>query len=435
METATKFTLCKALLSGEFDLLNSGVLARCSVLKRSVPGSLFLAASLALSGCGKEVVKAKVNRDESVPVQVAKVDTIELDRSIAVVGTLMARTEALIAAQVEGQLEKTLVDFGHQVTKGQEIAFIDTQSYEALVRQSTANLSKARASALNGEQSLRRVQELQTSKISSASELDSAVAASQQAAAEVESIQAADAIARLNLERSRVKAPFDGTVSERIATAGDYLKIASPLYRIVDDSELKYVIQAAESHAAQVRLGQLIRFTVDAWPGETFQGKVFLISPSVNTTTRSFNLGALVPNPDRRLKANTFARGELILEQAVLTPVVPLECIISFAGVTKVFTVVDGAARGKEVKLGRVRDGKQEILEGLKGGELVVTSGQTKLYEGAKVRLQPVTPAETGTNSSTALPSLRSSSRNSAVRAFPDSAAWSPTSRLGLRGS
>jgi len=221
METATKFTLCKVLLSREFDLLNSGVLTRCSVLSRAVLGSLFLFASLALSGCGKEVVKAKVNRDESVPVQVAKVDTIELDRSIAVVGTLMARTEALIAAQVEGQLEKTLVDFGHRVTKGQEIAFIDTQSYEALVRQSTANLSKARASALNGEQSLRRVQELQTSKISSASELDSAVAAAQQAAAEVESIQAADAIARLNLERSRVKAPFDGTVSERIATAGD----------------------------------------------------------------------------------------------------------------------------------------------------------------------------------------------------------------------
>ena len=355
-------------------------------------GGLFLSASLALSGCGKEAVKAKSNRDESIPVQVAKVDAMELDRSIPVVGTLAARSEALVAAQVEGQLEKTLVDFGNRVTNGQEIALIDTQSYEALVRQSAANLTKARANALNGEQSLRRVQQLQTSKISSASELDSAVAAAQQAAAEVESAQATDAIARLNLERSRVKAPFDGTVSERIATRGDYLKIASPLYRIVDDTELKYLIQAAENHAARVKLGQLVRFTVDAWPGETFEGKVFLISPSVNTGTRAFSLGALVSNPDRRLKANTFARGELILEQAVPTPVVPLECIISFAGVTKVFTVADGAARGKEVKLGRVRDGRQEILEGLKAGELVVTSGQTKLYEGAKVRLQPALP-------------------------------------------
>jgi membrane fusion protein, multidrug efflux system len=366
---------------------------------------LLLFASLALSGCGKNAVaKTSQNRDEGIPVQVAKVELVELDRSIPVVGTLAARSEALVAAQVEGQLGKTLVDFGNRVTKGQEIALIDTDSYEALVRQSAANLAKARANALNGEQSLRRVQQLQTSKISSASELDSAVAASQQAAAEVEAAQAADAIARLNLERSRVKAPFDGTVSERIATAGDYLKIASPLYRIVDDSELKYVIQAAESHAAQVKLGQLVLFTVDAWPGETFEGKVFLISPSVNTMTRSFNLGALVPNPDRKLKANSFARGELILERAVPTPVVPLECIISFAGVTKVFTIADGAARSREVKLGRVKDGKQEILEGLKAGELVVTSGQTKLYEGAKIRLQPASPAQPGTNSSAAVP-------------------------------
>ena len=141
-----------------------------------------------------------------------------------------------------------------------------------------------------------------------------------------------------------------------------------------------------------MKLGQVVWFTVDAWPGETFEGKVFLISPSVNTSTRAFSLGALVSNPDRRLKANTFARGELILAQAVPIPVVPLECIISFAGVTKVFSVADNAAHGKEVKLGRVKDGKQEILAGLKAGELVVTSGQTKLYEGAKVRLQPVSP-------------------------------------------
>jgi len=283
METATKLT------PGTVEFPGAGAVACSGVLMRVVLGVLFLSAALALSGCGKEAVKAKLDRDESIPVQVAKVDVLELDRSIPVVGTLAARSEALVAAQVEGQLEKTLVDFGNQVTKGQEIALIDTDSYEALVRQSAANLTKARANALNGEQSLRRVQQLQTSKISSASELDSAVAASQQAAAEVESAQASDAIARLNLERSRVKAPFDGTVSERIATRGDYLKIASPLFRIVDDSELKYLIQAAENHAAKVRLGQTVRFTVDAWPGEAFEGKVFLISPSVNTSTRAFS--------------------------------------------------------------------------------------------------------------------------------------------------
>jgi hypothetical protein len=143
-----------------------------------------------------------------------------------------------------------------------------------------------------------------------------------------------------------------------------------------------------------------------------------------------------VPNPDRKLKANSFARGELILEQSVATPVVPLECIISFAGVTKVFTVADGAARGKEVKLGRVKDGKQEILEGLGAGELVVTSGQTKLYEGAKVRLQPASTAQPGTNSSAVVPAAHSAFGMPAVHAALTGAGCAgllPVSRLALR--
>src|SRR4030095_14789313 len=137
--------------------------------------------------------------------------------------------EAIIGAQVEGQVEKTRVDFGDRVTVGQELALIDTTSYEAFARQSAANLDKAKASALNAEQGLKRVQELQKEKISSASDLDAAVALAEQARADVKAAEAADAIARLNLERSHVKAPFEGAVAERIASAGDYLKIGSPL--------------------------------------------------------------------------------------------------------------------------------------------------------------------------------------------------------------
>jgi membrane fusion protein, multidrug efflux system len=377
--------------------------------------SLLIPAGLLLSGCGKgAAAKPAAARDDAIPVQVTKVVLEELDRTIPVVGTLAARSEALVAAQVDGQVEQTLVDFGNRVERGQEMVLIDTASYAAVARQAAANLSKARANALNGEQSLHRIQQLITDKISSASELDSAVAAAQQGAAEVESAQAAEAIAQLNLARSRVKAPFDASVSERIVTAGDYVKVASPLYRIVDDTELKYLIQASESYASKVKLGQLVQFTVDAWPGETFQGSVFLISPSVNTTTRAFNLGALVSNKEKKLKANMFARGELILEKNVPTPMVPLESVINFAGVTKVFTISEKVARSREVKLGRVLNGKQEILAGLTAGELVVTSGQTKLYEGAKIRLQETPSTQPAAGSSSATPAASSTSRASA---------------------
>jgi RND family efflux transporter MFP subunit len=322
-------------------------------------------------------------------VTLATVEQAPLDRVLPITGTLAAKSEALIAAQVEGQVETTLVDFGARVKAGQELARIDTASYEALANQAAANLKKAQANAQNARQNLARIRELQQSHISSASELDSAVAAEAEALAEVAAIEAGENIARLNLARSIVRAPFEGAVAERIATAGDYLKIGSPLYRIVDDTELKFISHAPERNAGEVKVGQAVRFEVDAWPNEVFQGKIYLISPSISTETRSFRVGALVSNRDLRLKANTFARGEIILASQVPTPMVPLEAIVSFAGVTKVFVITDGVARSREVKLGRVHQGKQEVLAGLQPGETVAVTGQTKLYEAAKVRLTP----------------------------------------------
>ena len=86
--------------------------------------------------------------------------------------------------------------------------------------------------------------------------------------------------------------------------------------------------------------------------------------------------------------ASSFARGELIIEREVETPVVPIEAVINFAGVTKVFVVDRDVARARPVETGRILQGHQEILSGLKAGELVVVSGQTKLFDGAKVRIK-----------------------------------------------
>jgi membrane fusion protein (multidrug efflux system) len=311
-----------------------------------------------------------------------------VEKTLPVVGTLAAKSEAVVSARVEGQVEQTLVDFGACVKKAQELARIDTASYEALANQAAANVAKARASATNAAQNLKRISELQASRISSASEFDGAEAQAAQSRADLKAVEAAEAIARLNLERSLVTAPFDGSVAERIATAGDYVKAGSPLYRLVDDTELKYIVQVPERYAGQVTRDQVVRFSVDAWPGETFLGKVYLISPAVSVSTRAFNVGALVANQNRKLKANTFARGELVIQGAVPTPLIPYEAVVNFAGVTKVYVIVEGTARSRQVRVGRILGGQQEVLEGLQPGEVVAVTGQTKLYDGVKVKIQ-----------------------------------------------
>jgi len=347
------------------------------------------AAAGLVTGCSKSAERpVKAEAEKAIPVTVAPVRIVPLDRSISIVGTLYAKDEATIAAQVEGQVEKTRVDFGDRVSEGEELALIDTTAYESLARQSAANVAKARASADNAEQNLKRIQDLQKDRIASASQLDEAEALAKQGRADVNAAEAADAIAELNLSRSRVKSPFNAAVAERIASAGDYMKIGSPLFRLVNDSVLKFIFQVPERNASFVTKKLKVQFSVDNYPGETFTGSVYLISPAVSMASRAFGVGALVTNTDFRLKANTFARGTLTLEHGVPTAMIPLEAVVSFAGVTKVFVVDSDVARARTVKVGRIQDGRQEILEGLRADERVIVSGQGRLSDGMKVVVQ-----------------------------------------------
>jgi len=341
--------------------------------------------SCSKSGAGP----ARPRPDPAVPVTVAVVEVVPWDRVVPVVGPLSPKDEAAVSAEVEGRVEKVLVDVGEARAPGEEMALIDTSSYEAQLQLAAANLAKAQANLTNAEQNLRRIQELRAVNISAASDLDLATAQAGQARAEVQAQEAAHAIARINLNRSHVKAPFAGSVAARLVSAGDYVKAGTPLYRIVNDTELKLTVPVNEGYAGEVKNGQTVRFSVDAYPNQVFEGHVYLISPAVNTANSTFPVSALVTNATRRLKANTFAHGELVLARNVPTAVVPLGAVVRFAGVTKAFVIEHDIARLRNVQAGRVKDGRQEILAGLKAGETVALNGNTKLFEGAKVRLQP----------------------------------------------
>src|SRR3954468_14153276 len=107
--------------------------------------------------------KAKRHTDNAIPVTVAAVRLVKVDRTIPVVGTLFPKDEATLGAEVEGRVERTMAEFGDRLTNGQVIAQIDTTTYEATARQVGANLARARAMSLNANQNLKRTRELNKS--------------------------------------------------------------------------------------------------------------------------------------------------------------------------------------------------------------------------------------------------------------------------------
>jgi len=379
-------------------------------MKLPISTSLLLlcACLLALSACSREGGGApKERRAEATPVTVTAVTNVAWDKTTAIIGTLYAKDEAIIAAQVEGMVERTLVDFGDRVRSNQSLAFIDTASYEAQLQQTKGALAKAEANYTNAVQNFARVEELKKKGIASASDFDQARAQLGEWEAEVKAARGTEGVAQLNVERSQVRAPYDGAISQRVAGRGDYVKPGSPLFNIVSDGVLKFIFQVPERYASYVEKKLPVSFSVDNYPGEVFTGRTYLISPAVSMATRAFGVGALVTNTDFRLKANTFARGTLVLERGVPTPVVPIEAVVSFAGVTKVFVIEGNVARGRAVVVGRIRDGMQEIVEGLKPGEQVVVSGQSRLSDGAAVAVQTAAPALTNNGDANPQPASR----------------------------
>ncbi len=353
-----------------------------------------------LCGCRREVAGARPQRTEATPVTVVTVTNVAWDRSVSIVGTLFPKDEAAIASRVEGQVEKTLVDFGDRIRTNQDLAFIDTASYEAQLEQAVGNLAKAEANLANARQSFDRVQKLKNDGVASASDFDLAKSQMDQWEAEAKAARGSQSVAQLNVQRSRVQAPFDGGISQRYVGRGDYVHVGTPLFNLVNDAVLKFIFQVPERYASFVEKRLPVRFNVDNYPGETFTGSVYLISPAVTTSSRAFGVGALVTNTNFRLKANTFARGSLVLERGVETAVVPLESVVSFAGVTKVFVIENNIARSRAVQVGRIRDGLQEIVSGVTNGARVAVTGQNRLTEGAAVIIKAQEAALAGTSSS-----------------------------------
>ncbi len=329
-------------------------------------------AGLWLVGCGPADAKRPAERGEA-PARVVRVGAADwhpMERVLHVVGTLRAQDEAVVAAQVAGQIEATHADLGDRVTAGQELALIDTTSYDALARQSAANLARAQAAAGNAAQNLQRVEDLRRDNIASSSELDQAIAENDQAKAEVKAAEAADAVAQLNLARSRVKAPFGGVIAERILSAGAYAAIGTPIMRLVKTDPLRLRLEVPERDAPAVRLHQLVRVTVE---GDTnvYNGQLTRIAPDLQESTRMLIVEADVPARGG-LRPGLFVRAQIVVNEHEPGLSVPTEALTTFAGLEKVITVKDNKAVERIVTTGRRGPDWIEITSGLVAGDPVV---------------------------------------------------------------
>ncbi len=332
-----------------------------------------------------------------VPVEVAAAVTRPLRAEVAAVGTVAANESVVLRPEIPGRISAIGFSEGGRVRKGQVMVELDSQVARAEVAQAKAELELARAN-------FKRTQELASQEFVS-------MRAQEEAASNVEVLQARYALAQARLERYQIRAPFDGIVGLRNVSVGDYVKDGADLVTLEDRSTVKIDFRLPERFAGAVNPGQVLEFTVDPLPGQVFTARVYAIDVQVDAVGRALVVRARAANPRGELKSGMFARVRLQLAERADAVVVPEEAIVPAATGQFVFKVVerDGrlVAARTPVTVGLRREGIVEIVDGVAAGEKIVTAGQIRLArDGMPVRI--VEPGAAPAKAEAAAPAKKS---------------------------
>ncbi|MGQ0561238.1 MAG: efflux RND transporter periplasmic adaptor subunit [Gemmatimonadota bacterium] len=338
--------------------------------------SIGAAQRVGLLGARKPVVAA--GAPQTMPPMPIDVD---MARRQSIVDAVRAtgRIEAVQAVELRpdesGRITGLLFEEGRQVAEGTPLVRID----DALLR---AQAERAEADRDLTRQQLERVRRLRAGNASSPADLERAQAAARSA-------EAALAVLRLQIERTTVRAPFAGVVGQRFVSIGDYVTPATRLLTIQTVNPQRAVIEVPERHAADLRRGQNIEFTIAAHPDRVFSAEVDFVDPVVQPESRTIVIKARAPNPQGFLRPGMFIEARLATASRAGAVVVPEDAIQPQRTTNVVWAVVDGKASRREVQLGARSRGMVEVLSGVSAGELVVVGGLERMAEGMPLAPQP----------------------------------------------
>ncbi|MCX7340625.1 MAG: efflux RND transporter periplasmic adaptor subunit [Hyphomicrobiales bacterium] len=356
-------------------------------------------------------------------ISVVKVERADVMSAILVSGTIVAREEVLVAAEIDGlAITEILAEEGDLVQAGQTLLRLNRAALDVWLAQNTASLQRnvaaiaqaraqiaeAEANKQQANNALSRAQTLRTDGITSADTFDQRLAASRGADARVlsarqalvsaEADQALTTAQRgdieLRIRRSDIKAPRAGVISRRNARQGAIASMAAsePLFRIIADGAVELEAEVPEADMPRVTIGKPVKVT-PAGAAQPISGQIRLISPEVDRQTRLGKVRIALP-ATATSAVGAFGRGVIEIDRRVgLT--VPVSAV-TYRRDSAVIQVVEGnTVRSRVVRLGLSGQGRVEILEGVQDGDLVVARAGTFLRDGDVITPVPMpTPSK-----------------------------------------
>ncbi|AGQ99549.1 multidrug efflux RND transporter periplasmic adaptor subunit VmeC [Vibrio parahaemolyticus] len=326
----------------------------------------------------KQKMDAFASRPEpEFPVTITEVKAVDWVPVIEAIGFIEPNQGVTVANETSGVIDKIAFESGTQVEAGQPLVLLDSEVEKANLKSSQAKLPAAEAK-------YKRYQGLFKKGSISKEAYDEAEANYYSLKADIESLKA-------TIDRREIKAPFAGVVGIRNVYLGQYIQAGSDIVRLEDSSVMRLRFTVPQTDISRIKLDQEVDIFVDAYPDQPFKGSISAIEPAVNVQSGLIQVQADIPNSDGKLRSGMFARANIIMPKLANQVTLPQTAITFTLYGDNVYIVTeeDGEKRVKQhvVKVGERTKDIAHILEGVKPGDVVVTSGQVRLSNHAKVSI------------------------------------------------
>lgn len=334
-------------------------------------------------------------------VELARPTRATVAQELTVVGNLIGDATVAVVPKTAGRLEQVYVRLGDRVGRGQRIAKIEDQEIREQVRQAEAAFEVAKATIRQREADLQlaltnveRSRSLFARDLLPKQTLDDNEARYQAAQAQLDLARAQNTQSQARLDELRftlanttIVSPVNGFVARRAADPGAFVSNNAPVVDVVDIDRVRFVANIVEKDLKQLQTGDAAKVEVDAFPGETFKGRIARVAPVLDPSTRTASIEIEIPNPGYRLKPGMYARVGITTAAHKNALVVPPNALVDVDGRRGVFLAANNIAAFRPVDVGIEDPTRVEILHGITEGDAVVTTGAAGLRDGDRFLL------------------------------------------------
>ena len=308
-----------------------------------------------------------------VNVTVAKVQSMNIDQRLSLVGSLTANAEIEISSEIQGTVTSVKTELGKQVSKNMVIATIDDRIKKLNVNTAKINLDKK-------QKDYDRYKNLYAGGTATEQELDNSRVEYENAVIALEQAQK-------ELSDATIVSPSQGIITEKHIEEGTHVNVGSPIVSMVNISKLKVKLNVSESNIYQLNVGDKTEITTSVYPGVIFNGNISFISPK-GDDSHNYPVEIVIANSDEHpLKAGTFVKVEISLPSRGNSLYIPRETLQGSISEAKVYIVKGDKAILQPVTIGNSNNDFLEVTTGLQEGDVVIASGFVNLEDGKAIKV------------------------------------------------